>query len=259
MLKRITASALALLTAFSMLTPAFALANSRDDDDSRNKSRNESRLSNSSTNEFGVKVFDDSSNRYNEQNNRDNENRKNEFKGFKDKEDKEDKNRFSKHLGDFLPSLFYSGKVTSVSDNSFVIESKNNQSFTVQAASATIIQIPRTEIDLNDIKVGDTVNVTGTKSGVVITASVVYTLSQNLKPAMAKGTVTAKTADTLTVQSSTGGTTPFTVNVDGDTKIVNADHTEATLADVNTDSEIKVVGFWDNVLNVFNAIKIKLF
>ena len=94
---------------------------------------------------------------------------------------------------------------------------------------------------------------------VLINASVVYDLSQNLKPAVAKGTVTATAANTLTVQSDVANSTPFTVNVDADTKVVTAAHTEGTLADVTTGSTVKVVGFWDNVLNVFNAIKIKLF
>lgn len=253
MLKKISSTALALLTAFSMLTPAFALAHGNDQGNSRNNSKNEFRLSGSATNEFGVRVFDGSKENKNDDNNRDNNNRD------KEKNDKRDRDDHGMKVGGFLPSLFYSGKVTSVSGDSFVIETKNNQSFTVQTSSAKIIQIPRTVISTSDIAVGDSVNVTGTKSGVMITASVVYSLSQNLKPAMAKGTVTAKTADTLIVQSSIEGTAPFTVNVDGDTKVMNSDHTEATLADINTESEVKVVGFWDNVLNVFNAIKIKLF
>lgn len=240
---------MAFLTAFAMLTPAFALANGgHNDKNNDNRGRNELRASNSSVNEFGVHVFGD-----------ENRNNKNHDKNDDNNKDKnKDKGDFKEFQGqkDFFPSLFYSGKVISVDGNSFVIETKSNQSFTVQAGSAKVVRIPRTVIAVSDIQVGDRVNITGTKSGVTITASVVYDFSQNLKPAMAKGTVTVTASNTLTVDA--GGTLPLTVNVDEDTKVVTSDHTEGTLSDVSVDSEIKVVGFWDSVLNVFNAIKIKL-
>jgi hypothetical protein len=157
--------------------------------------------------------------------------------------------------GGFMSAMFYTGIVTAKSSTGFTFTTKANQTFTVDTASAKIIRIPRTVISLADITVGDRANVVGTKSGTVITASVVFDLSQTLKPATAKGTVTAVAGSNITVQVD-GATNPLAVKVDGDTQVVNA---SATLADVTVDSKVKLIGFWDTVLNVFNAIKIKLF
>lgn len=245
MLKKISTSLIAFITMFSMMTPAFALAHSSKDgfDDNRTKQTTNSNRgnredredreknhdkSNTKLNEFGVRVLDNNG-----------------------------KHKGEDH-GGFIQAMFYTGTVTAVSTDGFTILTKNNQTFTVKTDSAKLIMIPRTVISLSDIKVGDKANVTGTLSGVVITASVVYDLSQNLKPAVAKGEVTAVSGNDLTVQVA-GATQSLPVKVDGDTQVVNADKTPATIADVQSGTTVKVIGFWDNILNVFNAIKIKLF
>lgn len=226
MLKRISTSLVAVITMFAMVTPALALAHDGTRDSNRDFEKYESQRSN--LNEYGVNVRDN--------------------KGM----------HMGEGRGGFMSAMFYSGTVTAKSSTGFTFTTKANQTFTVDTASAKIIRIPRTVISLADIAVGDRANVVGTKSGTVITASVVFDLSQTLKPATAKGTVTAVAGSNITVQVD-GATNPLAVKVDGDTQVVNADKTPATLADVTVDSKVKLIGFWDTVLNVFNAIKIKLF
>jgi hypothetical protein len=212
-------------------------------------------------NEFGVRVFGDiRSNDSNDDSNDDDED--NDEDNDKDERD-ERKNERKGHVfgfgrlgGKFMSSMFYSGTVTSISGANIVIDAKGDTDFTVDTSGATVIQLPRTEVSASDIEVGDKVHVTGTRSGTTIDASVIYTLPQNLKPAAAKGTVNSVSDNSLTVQTKADA--EVQVNVDGDTEIVDQNHDVVALADVEAGSKVKLFGFWDTVLNVFNAIKIKI-
>jgi hypothetical protein len=63
-----------------------------------------------------------------------------------------------------------------------------------------------------------------------------------------KGTITAVKDTSIKLLTSTGNT--ITVNMDDTTK-VNEEKLE-------TGAKVKITGFWDSVLNIFNAFKIKI-
>ena len=178
-----------------------------------------------STNEFGVRVFEDGN------------------KGT--------------NLPGMFSSLFYKGSVTAVSGSGFTLLTTNNATFTVTTSGAKIVRLPHTVVALSDIVIGDKVSIMGTVTGSVIDASVVFDLPINKKPAMAKGTVTAVSGGTVTV--TTKDNKAVTVNTDSNTQVVKKDGTAGTVAtDVTVGSKVKVSGLWDTVLHVLGALKIKL-
>lgn len=222
----------AIMSLFAMSTPALVLA-SRGEDDTHNDDR-------------GRIEMNDDSRREDRQEDRREDRRDDRHDGEDDK---------GLHHG-FYQGLFYNGVVTAVSSTGFTITSSNNATLTVNTESAKIIQIPRAVITLGDIAVGDRVHVTGTKVDSVVTASVVYSMPMNSKFAKEKGTVTAVTDTTVTIQNKSGET--VTVNTDADTQVVDQNGDATTLAEVDTGEKVKVFGIWDTVLNIFNAIKIRL-
>jgi len=152
-------------------------------------------------------------------------------------------------------SLFYSGTVTAVSDSGFTFTAHNDVVLDVDTSDAKLVRIPRSVIVLADIQVGDRVFVTGTKEGSTVTASVVYAQPANLKHALAKGTVTAISGSTLTVQSKKGASA--TVTADSETQITK-DGELAAFADIGIGSRVKIFGLWDQILHVFTALKIAI-
>lgn len=235
-----------IIAAFALMlviTPALAFAHGNDKNDDNNNNRGRGNFVQqiqkakhlpkvSATNEFGVQILGDNK-----------------------KDDNDNGKREDHHLG-FFQNIFYNGEVTAVSGNGFTIKTNSDVTLTVDTTSAKIIRIPRSVIANSDIAVGDTVHITGTKVDGVVTASVVYDMSQNLKPAIAKGTVTAVTDNSITVQTKDDKT--VTVNTDGDTKVVDQNGNPATVADIDTGENVKLFGLWDTVLHVFNALKIRL-
>lgn len=153
--------------------------------------------------------------------------------------------------------IFQKGAVTAISGTGFTFKAGNNTTYTVTTSSAKLVQLPHTVIALSGIAVNDTVSVTGTINGANIDSSVVFVTKANVKPAAAKGVVTAVSGNTVTVQTKDNKT--ITVNTDSNTQVVKKDGTTGTVAaDVTANSKVKLFGLWDNVLHVFNAIKIKI-
>ncbi len=226
----------AIMSLFAMSTPALVLA-SRGEDNTQNDDR-------------GQIEMNDDNRREDRREDRHDDRREDRRE---DRHDGEDDNGL--HHG-LYQGLFYNGVVTAVSSTGFTITSSNNATLTVNTESAKIIQIPRAVITLSDIAVGDRVHVTGTKVDSVVTASVVYSMPMNSKFAKEKGTVTAVTDTTVTIQNKSGET--VTVNTDADTQVVDQNGDATALAEVNTGAKVKVFGIWDTVLNIFNAIKIRL-
>lgn len=269
MIKHI-AKVVAVFAIAAVILPSLASAHGMDNQDR-----------NWTTNEFGVKVFDSNANLNSNTNtninsDKDNDNEDNNdqednhglSRGMRDRvKDKEDNNGL--HLGHikdhgFMANLFYNGTVTATSSTGFTIKAKDGTTFTIDTDSAKIVRIPHTVIALAGINVGDTVHITGQKTDSdSIKAIVVYVLPANLKPAIATGTVTAVNGTTgaITVQTKDDGTT-ITVNTDSDTHFSdnnsNTNDSSLTSADVQVGMKAKLFGLWDSVLNVFNAIKVKL-
>lgn len=160
-------------------------------------------------------------------------------------------------VGMGLWGLSYEGIVTAVSATGFTVQTPHASTYTVNTANAKIVRLPNTTIALSDVAVNDRVSITGTLSGSTINASVVFDLKPNVKPAVGKGTITAVNGSTLTVQ--TKNNTSVTVNTDANTQVVKKDGTTGTVAaDATTGAKVKLSGLWDGVLNVFNALKIKI-
>ncbi len=152
--------------------------------------------------------------------------------------------------------IFHKGAVTATSSTGFTFK-EGTTTYTVTTSSAKLVQLPHTVIGLSNIAVNDSVSVTGTVTGSTIDASVVFVTKANVKPATTKGTVTAVSGNTVTVQTKDNKT--VTVNTDSNTQVVKKDGTTGTVAaDVTTNSKVKLFGLWDGVLHVFNAIKIKI-
>ena len=139
----------------AVMTPALAFAHGNghgNNDDWNRGNRGEQRsLGPWVTNEFGVKVFDE------------NAERSSGDKNDKSKDNNRDSSKHENrglHLGQFkdrgfMSNMFYNGTVTATSSTGFSIETKDSTTFTVDADSAKIIQIPRTIITLGDVEVGD--------------------------------------------------------------------------------------------------------
>jgi hypothetical protein len=149
----------------------------------------------------------------------------------------------------------FSGKVTAVSDSGFTFTTKNGSTYTVETEDATIVSYPNSTLN-SEIEVGDRVHVVGTETDDNIVAVNVYDFADNLKSGVAEGTVIAVADDSITVQKEDG--TEITVNINGDTTVVNSEGDDSALDEVDDGDEVKVSGFWDSILDVFHAIKISL-
>jgi hypothetical protein len=149
------------------------------------------------------------------------------------------------------------GKVTAVASGLFTLEAKDGKVYTVNSANATFTLPFNGKFIASDLKVGDAVKVRGTISGTAITASSVIVVPANKRPVKGKATVSAVNGSTLTVLTKSGNT--VTVNTDSNTTVTKQDGSAGAVADVQVGSKVKLAGLWDTVLNVLNAIKIKLF
>ncbi len=158
------------------------------------------------------------------------------------------------HMGLF-GKMFARGTVTSVGSGSFMITTKNNTSVTVEASEAKLIRIPNTSISLSDIKVGDRVWVHGVRSENKIEATTIYDISAEVKPAVAKGEVTAIDGDNITLETKHHGT--ITVTADDDT-VIKQDGETAAAGDIEVGSRVKVFGWLNKLTDFFSAVLIKL-
>lgn len=150
------------------------------------------------------------------------------------------------------------GTVTAVGSNSFTLKADNGNVYTVNTTSSTAFSLPfQGTASFASIHVNDMAKVKGNITGTVIAAASVVVLPANNHPAVAKGTVTAVSGSNLTLQ--TQGNNTVTVATNSNTAVTKADGTAGTTADVQSGAMVKIKGLWDSVLNVFTAIKIKLF
>ncbi len=152
--------------------------------------------------------------------------------------------------------MFYKGTVSTTTPTGFMVTGKDKIVVTVNTANAKLIRIPNTTIALADIKVNDTVWVTGPRTGGVISANVVYVLAANVSPAKVKGTVSTITGNTLTLQTKNNKT--ITVTTTNDTLIIKADKTTGTTTDIHVGSAVTLWGLLDKVTHFFSALKIKI-
>src|SRR5262245_42758198 len=147
----------------------------------------------------------------------------------------------------------HGGTVTAVSSNSFTMKLRDNSTVTVNISTDTKIMmiLSKQLLQLADIHVNDRVFVKGDMNGTQIDANKVFVIPANTHPArIPKGTVTAVSGNTVTVQTNNHGViSSVTVNTDANTTVKKADGSAGTMADVTVGSSVKVKGLWDEILN----------
>ncbi|HYM83110.1 MAG TPA: DUF5666 domain-containing protein, partial [Candidatus Dormibacteraeota bacterium] len=118
------------------------------------------------------------------------------------------------------------GTVGALTSDGFTVKAPDGSTTKVVVTSSTTYRTGRASGSKSDVKVGDRVAVRGTKAADgTITATTVQ-----VAPAMAAGTVTAKTSTTITI--SLPGGTSTTIHVSSATTYKVAGKASATLADV---------------------------
>lgn len=98
------------------------------------------------------------------------------------------------------------GTITATSDTSITIVGKNGTTYTVMTADASIWKDKNSKGGMDDLDVGDSVIIQGKVNGTSVTATnvVEVNLPQEMAHAGIRGTVTAKTVNSLTVLVSDG-------------------------------------------------------
>ena len=168
-----------------------------------------------------------------------------------DDDDEEDENEHKRQVR---------GTVTAKAVSGFDVRTKDGTVFSVLVNSDTKIVGPFGKmLTLANISVDDTATVKGVASSSQITASMVIVTPKNTHPAVAKGKVTAVSGNAITLQSQNHGVVySVTVNTNASTTVQTAGGATTTSA-IQVGSKISAKGLWDELLNVLNAIKIRIF
>jgi hypothetical protein len=138
---------------------------------------------------------------------------------------------------------YKSGKVTAVSSASFTLTAEDGTVYTVNTSGATFNTAFNGSFLQANLKAEDYVRVKGSVSGNAITAKTILVSPANTQPAKGKGTVTAVSGSTLTVQ--TKGNNTVTVNTDANTSVTKTDGSTGVVSDVAVGSKVSVKGLWN--------------
>jgi len=133
----------------------------------------------------------------------------------------------------FVPTT--GGEVTAVESGSVTVKLRDGSSSTITLTGSTKYFVGQREATKADLTVGDTVMAQGSVSGETFTA-----ISVRIRPDVVAGTVTAKTADSITIQTREGAS--LTIKVDASTAYRVAGTPDATLADVAVDMHLVAEG-----------------
>ena len=130
------------------------------------------------------------------------------------------------------------GTVSDVSSSGFKVTTRDGSVWTIAVNGSTTYQFGTGAGSLADVTNGTVALVQGTKTG----DNALTALTVHVKADRAIGTVTAKTADSITITTRDGSS--LTVHVDADTtyRVAGADGTTDTLADVTVGMGIGVSG-----------------
>lgn len=134
------------------------------------------------------------------------------------------------------------GQITSISDSTLKISVKDKEyTVNVDAADDIIVNRVWDKINLSDIKIGDTVNVIGTKADTVIDAKLVRDLSvPPFTEITINGGVTAVSGSTITVKANNG--TSYTVNIEVSDILVNRIWDKINISDIKINDRVMVYG-----------------
>ena len=158
---------------------------------------------------------------------------------------------------------FGAGVVTAISSDGFTFKAENGSVYTVKVANAKLFRLSvdgNNAIQLSGLQLNDKVVVRGSITDSTLDAKVVYAMPAHTHPAMGRGTVTAINGNQFTVQVDNHGIiSDVTVDTNANTVFTQNGNASASMADVQVGSKVKVKGLWNELLNVLNAIRIKLF
>lgn len=140
----------------------------------------------------------------------------------------------------------------------FTMNGTNGQTLTVLTTGAKITEAFGGAISLSNVSVNDNVQVLGTQTGSQVNATFVLVTPANTHKAVGTGAVTAISGNILTVQQSNHGiVSTFTANTNASTTVTQ-NGTTTTTAAIQVGSKVSIKGLWNEVLNVLNAIKIRI-
>ena len=128
------------------------------------------------------------------------------------------------------------GQASAVTSSGFKVTTRDGSVWTVTVNGSTKYSFGQGDGTLADVKDGTTVVVSGTTTG----DNAIAALGVRVKPDRAVGTVSAKTADSITIKKRDGSS--LTVHVDKDTTFRVAGKGAATLSDITVDMAIGVTG-----------------
>jgi hypothetical protein len=128
------------------------------------------------------------------------------------------------------------GQASSVTSSGFKVTTRDGSVWTVTVNGSTKYSYGQGDGSLADVKDGTTVVVSGTTTG----ENAITALGVRVAPDRAVGTVTAKTADSITIKQRDGSS--LTIHVDADTTFRVAGTENATLSDITVDMAIGVTG-----------------
>jgi hypothetical protein len=128
------------------------------------------------------------------------------------------------------------GQASAVTSTGFKVTTRDGSVWTVTVNGSTKYAFGQGDGSLADVKDGTTVVVAGNTTG----DNAMTALGIRVAPDRAVGTVTAKTADTITIKRRDGST--LTVHVDADTSFRVAGSADAKLSDIAVDMAIGVTG-----------------
>lgn len=136
------------------------------------------------------------------------------------------------------------GEVSSVGSSILKIDVRNRE-YTVNVDIVNDIIVNRVwdKINLSDIKVGDTVNVVGTKTDTTIDAKLVRDLSiPPFTEITINGKVTAVSSSTIAVAVNNGSGTSYTVNIEVGDILVNRIWDKINILDIKVNDKVMVYG-----------------
>jgi hypothetical protein len=128
------------------------------------------------------------------------------------------------------------GQASAVTSSGFKVTTRDGSVWTVTVNGSTKYSYGQGDGTLADVKDGTTVVVSGTSTG----ENAITALGVRVAPDRAVGTVTAKTADSITIKRRDG--TSLTIHVDADTTFRVAGTDDAKLSDITVDMAIGVSG-----------------
>jgi hypothetical protein len=144
------------------------------------------------------------------------------------------------------------GTVKVVNDNTITVTQRDGTTKDIAVNGSTTYKLAGAASSLDAVTVGAQIDAQGTTTGGTFTASLV-----NIQPAMAGGTVTVISGDTITVKQRDGSTLTITIDP-ATTKIQVAGKTNATISDIAVNAIVMAQGT-KNADGTFSATDVRAF